>query len=417
LYLAAARAAGPLMPALLRRRAARGKEDPARLPERLGEASRPRPKGPLAWLHAASVGESLAVLPLIEALRAARPDLGTLLTTGTLTSARLIADRRPAGVIHQFAPVDGGAAPGRFLAHWRPDLAIWVESELWPALICRAADSDARLALVNARLSARSARGWARAPGMAARLLSRFDAVLAQDGESAARLTALGARDVRAPGSLKAGAAPPPDRPQARAELARALAGRPCWLAASTHPGEEAAAAEAHRAAAIPGLVALVAPRHPERGEAAAQALAAAGLTVARRSLGQMPGPDADAVVLDTLGEMGAWYRLAPVAFIGGSFGSEGGHNPHEPAALGCAILHGPRTANFADDYAALAAAGGARRTPDAPALGRAVAALLADPAARDAQVAAARAALPDGRAALAETRDALLALLPEPRP
>ena len=301
-YLATARAAGPLAPLLLRRRAARGKEDPARIDERLGRAGAPRPGGPLVWFHAASVGESLSALGLVQALRAERPDLTILVTTGTATSAALMAERLPPDVIHQYAPLDLGAAPARFLDHWRPDLAVWVESELWPALIEATAARGARLALVNARISERSAKGWRRAPGMIRRLLGRFDAILAQDRTAADRLARLGAKDVRVAGSLKAGAAPP-DRPEAREAMAMALAGRPVWLAASTHEGEEAAAAEAHRLAARahPGLLTLIAPRNLASGEgflvggifAVALAAAVAGAPVEGRRVGVFDGTKA----------------------------------------------------------------------------------------------------------------------------
>ena len=413
-YLATARAAGPLAPLLLRRRAARGKEDPARIDERLGRAGAPRPGGPLVWFHAASVGESLSALGLVQALRAERPDLTILVTTGTATSAALMAERLPPDVIHQYAPLDLGAAPARFLDHWRPDLAVWVESELWPALIEAMAARGARLALVNARISERSAKGWRRAPGMIRRLLGRFDAILAQDRTAADRLARLGAKDVRVAGSLKAGAAPP----AGRAAMAMALAGRPVWLAASTHEGEEAAAAEAHRLAARahPGLLTLIAPRHPERGAEIAAALEAQGLRVSRRSQGRLPASGEDVHLLDTLGEMGAWLRLAPATFVGGSLVPRGGHNPHEPAGLGSAILHGPHVENFADDYAALAAAGGALRLDGAEALGEGVTRLLADAPARERLAEAARSALGDGRAAMETTLAALRPLLPEAR-
>lgn len=417
LYRLAARAAGPLAPRLLARRAARGKEDPARLGERLGRASAPRPPGGLVWLHAASVGEALSVLPLIARLREARPDLSLLMTTGTVTSARLMAERLPEGVLHQFAPLDAGRAPDRFLDHWRPDLAVWVESELWPALIEGAAARGARLALVNARMSARSARRWRLAPGLIARLLGRFDAVLAQDAGAALRLSHLGARDVQVTGTLKAGGAPP-DRPQARSELALALAGREVWLAASTHPAEELQVARAQRlaAAARPGLLCLIAPRHPERGAEIAEALRAEGFAVSRRGVGQGPASDDDIYLLDTLGEMGAWLRLAPVTFLGGSLAEIGGHNPHEPAALRSAILHGPHVANFAESYAALATAGGAVEIQGADSLARAVSGLLSDDAARHGMAEAAREALGDGAAALDAVTAALRPLLPEPR-
>ncbi|SFH83124.1 3-deoxy-D-manno-octulosonic acid transferase [Albimonas pacifica] len=415
LYLALARLGGPLAPRLLARRAAKGKEEPARMREKLGEAALARPAGPLAWFHAASVGESLSVLGLIEEMRAARPDVSVLVTTGTLTSAKLMATRLPAGCRHQFAPLDLGRAPRRFVEHWRPDLCVWVESEIWPALVEAAGRSGAPMALVNARMSEASARGWARAPGMIAHLLRRFSAVLAQDADGAARLRRLGAEGARASGSLKAGAAPP-DRPNLRKAALAALRGRPVWLAASTHEGEEMEVAEAQRVAAarVPGLVCLLVPRHPERGEAIARELWSRSLRVARRGRGQAIGPQDEIHVADTLGEMGAWLRLAPVAFIGGSLVDRGGHNPHEPTALGAAILHGPHVGNFRADYAALAAAGGARQVADGVALGEAVADLLSDPAARERMVDAARAALGDGRGATEATLEALLPLLPQ---
>jgi 3-deoxy-D-manno-octulosonic-acid transferase len=414
LYRAGSAIAAPAARLLLRRRLARGKEDPARVAERMGHPGAPRPQGPLVWLHGASVGESLSLLTLIEALGAARPDLRMLMTTGTVTSARLIGARLPKGAIHQYVPLDVGPAVARFLDHWRPDLAIWAESELWPRLV---ADTHARgvpMALVNARMSAGSARNWGRfAPGMARALLGAFDAIGAQDDAIAARLAGLGASAPVVTGTLKGGVAPP-DLPEARAAMALACAGRPVWLAASTHEGEESLVAEAHRIAAarVPGLLTLIAPRHPDRGPAIAAALSAQGLRVSRRGLGALPEGGDDIHILDTLGEMGAWLRLAPVAFIGGSLVPVGGHNPHEPAALGAAILHGGHTANFAPDFAALDGAGGALRV--GADLGDAVARLLADAPARAAMATAARAALPDGTAARTATMALLAPLLPQ---
>jgi 3-deoxy-D-manno-octulosonic-acid transferase len=358
------------------------------------------------------VGESLALLGLIGDLRETRPGLGLLLTTGTRTSADLMATRLPEGVIHQYVPLDVGPWRRRFLAHWRPDVAVWAESELWPGLI-EATAARCPLLLVNARLSARSAARWGRAPGIARRLLSRFDAILAQDGASVARFEALGAPRVRLAGSLKAGGAPP-DLPEARAALARAAAGRPVWLAASTHEGEEASVAEAHRVAtrAVPGLLTLLAPRHPERGPSVAAALEAAGLAVTRRSLDQQPGPETAVHVLDTLGEMGAWLRLSPVCFLGGSLVEVGGHNPYEPAALGAAILHGPHVANFEEEYARLGPA--APEVAGGGALGAAVARWLTDAPACVAAAEAAEAALGAAGDARAAALMAVLERLPE---
>lgn len=405
---------------LLLRRLARGKEDPARIAERLGHPGAPRPAGPLVWLHGASVGESLALLPLIAALRARRPDLHVLVTTGTITSAQLMAARLPKGALHQFVPVDAGPAVRRFLDHWRPDLAIWSESEFWPRLMSDTARRGIPMALVNGRLSAGSAAAWGRwAPAMAAELLGAFRIAAAVDEASAGRLVALGAAGAVATGSLKGGAAPP-DLPAERAALAAAAAGRPVWLAASTHPGEEALILSAHRilSAKLPGLLTLIAPRHPERGEEILAALQEAGLRASRRGAAHaLPAPGEELHLLDTMGELGAWFRMCPVAFIGGSLVETGGHNPHEPAQCGAAILHGPHVFNFAPDYALLAEAGGAMQVGSAAALAEAAFRLLTDEPARLAMTDAARGALPDGAAAREMVLRMLAPLLPPPVP
>jgi len=413
-YLALSRIAGPAVRLWLRRRAAAGREDRSRLGERLGRAGAARPDGRLIWLHSASLGEGLSLLPLIAELRRQAPGTSCLVTTGTVTAARRLAGALPEGCMHQYLPVDTAAAVGRFLGHWRPDLAIWVESELWPRLMVETARRGTPMMLVGARLSARSARRWAWAPGMAAALVRRFRLIVTQDAETVARLAAMGADParLREGGNLKA-LAPAPDCDTA--ELARcraALAGRPVWLAASTHAPEETMVATAHRAAALPRLLTILAPRHPDRGDAIAARLAAQGLSVARRSAGETAGLQTAVWLADTLGEMGLWLRLAPVAFLGGSLAPVGGHNPFEPAALGAAILHGPGVANFAPAYAALDAAGGARRVSDAAELGKAVADLLGSEAARQAMAHAAaevRRAMQPDIAALAREALALM--------
>ncbi len=420
LYLGLSRLAAPAARALLRRRLARGKEDPARLPERMGRASAARPPGTLVWLHGASVGEGLAALDLARRLLAARPGLTALLTTGTVTSAGLIGDRLPAGAVHQYAPLDALGFLDPFLAHWRPDLAARVDSELWPATLWATARSGARLALVNARVSAASAAGWRRAPRLAAALLGRFDGILAQDEAAAARLRSMGADPARlAVGGALKGAAPPPDAdPAALAALREAVQGRPVWLAASTHAPEEALALAAHAAAApaLPGLLTLIAPRHPDRGEGIAALARTAGLRAARRAAGEGPG-GADVYVADTLGEMGLWYRLSPLAFIGGSVAPMGGHNPWEPAALGPALAHGPDVAAFAEPYALLS--GHALPVADAAALADAIRACVAPgggPTSEGARRgAAARAALAPDEGPAERAVAALLALLPAP--
>ena len=372
-YLLISRLAGPLAPWLLRRRQRRGKEDAARLGERLGRPGLPRPDGPLIWMHGASVGEAMSMLPLIHAL-----DTRVLVTTGTVTSARRMAEVLPPGALHQFVPVDTAAAVGPFLDHWRPDLALWIESEIWPRLVTETHARDIPMALVNARLSEKSARGWARVPAMARDLFGCFRLILAQDRETVARLGRLGAEADFA-GNLKALVPAPEADEAALAALRQELGDRPVWLAASTHPGEEEAVLAAHRIAT--GTRLILAPRHPERGEDLARLIRDNGHTVYRRSEGGLPD-ETDILLADTLGEMGLWYRLAPVTFVGGSLEAHGGHTPFEPIALGSAVLHGPHVANFAPSYRALDAAGGARAVT-AETLGQTVADLLADPAAR----------------------------------
>jgi len=196
----------PLTPLLLRERAARGKEDSARMGERLGVASAARPDGRLVWIHGASVGESLAALPLIEKLLA--EDIRVLVTSGTVTSANMMQARLPAGAIHQYVPLDTPRAIARFLDHWRPAAGLFVESDLWPNLLLEAQRRGVKLALINARISERSAAGWRRAPHTARTLLGVFNKILAQDEDFAARFRALGAHEVTVAGSLKADAPP-----------------------------------------------------------------------------------------------------------------------------------------------------------------------------------------------------------------
>jgi 3-deoxy-D-manno-octulosonic-acid transferase len=414
-YRIATRLGGPLFDAALRLRARRAKEDPDRLPERLGYPSLPRPSGRLLWLHGASVGEALAVLPLLETLLAGRAELEALVTTGTVSSARLMAERLPARARHQFAPVDRPDAWRRFLGHWRPDLLLLVESELWPNLILESRRQGVAMALVNARMSARSAHRWRRARGMAAALLRGFELCLAQSGQDRDRLQALGAAPVRAIGNLKGAAPALPAAAGALAELRDVVGARPVWLAASTHPDEEPLLLEVHHrlAARLPGLLTIVAPRHPERGIGLADWLRRQGVGIARRALGELPGPDCALYVADTLGELGLFYRLAPVAFIGKSLVAPGGgQNPLEAARLGCPVLFGPAMANFAEPAARLVQAGGARQVGGALELATAAEHLLRDPAARAAMAERARAAAAAEAGALGAALAALAPLL-----
>jgi 3-deoxy-D-manno-octulosonic-acid transferase len=387
-------ALGPLIVAVLAVRKFRGKEDPLRFAERLGRASLARPKTPLAWLHAASVGEAVSLLALIERLERERPGLALLVTTGTVTSARLLGSRLQSGrTQHQFVPVDRPGYVKKFLEHWRPDLAIWVESELWPNLIAATQARGVPTILLNARISRRSYRRWRLFPSLLRPLLERFAVCLAQDATQAARLNDLGAA-AETVGDLKSAAAPLPAHPAELARLRDAIGDRPLWLAASTHAGEEEIAAKIHRRLKLrhPGLLTIIAPRHPARGEAIAAAIAADGLTLARRSRGEAIAAGTDIYLADTLGEMGLFYRIAEIVFVGGSLAPVGGHNPVEPALLGCAILHGPDMTNCAAMAQALRDAGGALPVAGAVELSMAVDRLLGDPDERQRRAAAAAA-------------------------
>lgn len=349
LYRLLLRPTAPLLRHVLARRLARGKEDADRLPERMGQASVARPDGLLVWLHAASVGEALSLLALIDDLRARRPDLTLMLTTGTVTSAQLMAQRLPAGVIHQYMPVDHPVWVRRFIAHWKPNAVIWSESEFWPNILSEVKRNRIPAMLVNARMSVRSYERWRKLRGFAREVLSTFDVCLAQTLREAQQLTDLGARHVDAVGNLKYAAQPLPDNPAARAELAAATATRALLLWASTHPGEEDIAAATHVALAreVPNLLTVIVPRHPVRGSEIASQIAARGLRVSQRSQGSLPDARCEVYLADTLGELGLFYRLCPTVVMGGTFADIGGHNPIEPAQLGAVIICGPELYNF----------------------------------------------------------------------
>ena len=385
-YRLASMAAVPaLAPRLLAWRLKRGKENSARLAERYGQASLPRPTGPLIWLHGASVGEMLAVIPLIERLRA--KNFAVLVTSGTVTSAALAEQRLPPGTLHQFIPLDAPRFVGRFLDHWQPDLALYVESDLWPNLILACATRSIPMILVNGRVSERSFRRWRLMPRVIGTLLHRLDLCLAQSSGDAQRYGALGAPRVSNIGNLKLDVpAPPVDQP-ALHKLNAIIGMRDVIAAASTHAGEETTIIAAHRRlrAKCPTLLTIIAPRHPDRGAGIADAAKVAGLSVALRSRGDLPKPDVDIFIADTLGELGLIYRLAPIVFMGGSLASHGGQNPIEAIRLGAAVVHGPHVWNFAEIYTALDAAHGAELIADEEALIACLAGWVAHPAARKA--------------------------------
>ncbi len=412
LYRSLTAAAAPLVVRYLDWRCRRGKEESGRLGERFGVASACRPPAPLVWVHAASVGEAASVLALIERILAERPAIEVLMTTGTVAAARLLQPRLPERARHQFVPVDLPRAVERFLDRWHPDLAIWVESELWPNLVLATHRRGIPLLLANARLSARSLARWRLLPGLVRPVLRAFALCLAQDDVQAERFRRLGARAVASVGDLKSAAAPLAADPAALATLRHQIGARPLWLAASTHAGEEEIAGAAHLRIARdhPGLLTIVVPRHPVRGPAIAERLRAQGLRVARRgpagqarglkAHGAAIGGDTDIYLADTLGELGLFFRLAGIAFIGGSLVQKGGHNPFEAARLDCAVLHGPDMANCAAMADALDDGGAALTVGDAESLAGAVSLLLADPAERAARArAAARIAAASGGA------------------
>ncbi|BBK45120.1 3-deoxy-D-manno-octulosonic acid transferase [Allostella vacuolata] len=407
---------GPAIRWYLQRRLERGKEDPQRFPERLGLPARLRPPGPLLWCHGASVGETMAALPLLQRIARERPGLGLLVTSGTMTAAAMLAGRLPPGAIHAYVPVDRPAWVGRFLDHWRPDAAIWMESELWPNLIAETARRRVPMALLNGRLSARSHGNWRRFPGWARAVIGRFAMVLVPDEVQAQRFRSLGAGDVRVVGNLKAAAMLADAEPDALAALQAAIGGRPCWLAVSTHPGEDAVALAAHarlRAESWPDLLLVLVPRHPDRAGGIMDLAGRSGLAAVRRTSGDRILPTTAVYLGDTLGEMGLYLRLAAIVLVAGSFSvGRGGHNPLEPALLGAAILHGPDMANFAGVARRMAAAGAAEAVADAPSLARAVGQLLADPGERARRGDAARRIAEEEAGALDRTLSALSPML-----
>jgi 3-deoxy-D-manno-octulosonic-acid transferase len=408
LYRFVMMAAAPLTPLFVSYRLRRGKEDPLRLRERRGEAGVPRPDGPVVWVHGASVGEITAVLPLIQHICA--EGFTALVTSGTTTSAELAQQRLPQGAIHQFVPLDVPTFVERFLHHWKPDLALFVESDLWPNLVLASAAHKIPLVLVNGRLSLRSFSRWAKFPQTIDALLQRLDLCLAQSPADAERFATLGGSRVAMTGNLKLDVPAPPADPAELEAMRSAVDGRPVFAAASTHPGEEAVAMDAHQRLRrrFPGLLTIVVPRHPHRGAEIAELARASALTPALRSRGEQPDARTDIYVADTMGELGLFYRLARIVFMGGSLVEHGGQNPIEPVKLGAAILHGPHVWNFADIYSELDGAHGAEQVNDAVGLTARIGALLTDNDQRNAVTEAGRRTVDMLGGALERTRQAL---------
>ncbi len=371
----------PAAALILLTRARRGKEDPFRIDERRGFSVVPRPPGMLAWIHGASVGETISIMPIVERLVAR--GIAVVVTSGTVASAQILKRRLPPGAIHQYVPLDVPRYMRRFIDHWQPDITLVVESELWPNMIAETSRRGTPLILVNGRMSERSHRRWRRLPEASRALLSRFDLCLAQTGLDGHRLGDLGAPRVSVVGNLKLDVPAPPADMAMLASLSGMVAGRPVWMAALTHPGEDEIVLDAHdlMKERLPGLLTIIMPRHPERGERIAELAAVTGLKAARRSAGEVPDRDTSIYVADTLGEPGLFYRLAPVALMGATLVPRGGHSPVEAAKLGAALVRGPYVDNAADTYAALDRAGGTLVVSDAETLAAAVSSLLRDPA------------------------------------
>jgi 3-deoxy-D-manno-octulosonic-acid transferase len=374
-----------------------------------------RPAGPLFWFHAASVGETNAVLPLMHELKARYPDLNILLTTVTVTSSKIAAERLPKGAIHQFMPLDSPLFCRRFIQHWRPDLGLFTESEIWPNLIVEASDHKVPLVLVNARMSQRSCQRWARLSSLSKPVFSRFDLVLTQNWRFAKRLIGLGAPKAAITGNLKYDAPPPPVDIRAAEELQRSIGDRPVFLAASTHPGEDEVVAKVQEMlqATMPSLLTVIVPRHPDRGEAIASLLGERQLSTARRSAKQQITSKTQVYLADTIGELGLFYKLAPLSFIGGSLVVHGGQNPIEAIKLGSGILSGPHTFNFAETYTVLQRYEGCKLVAGPDELAAALRRLFENPSEAEEMKRRASAAIGTLSGALEKTLEALKPYLP----
>jgi len=350
IYSAVVTLAIPLVRFHLESRCRRGKENPLRVKEREGIASKPRPDGRVIWIHAASVGESISVLPLIEKLLAHDQDMNLLLTTGTLTSADLMKKRLPERVTHQFVPMDIHHWCERFLDHWKPSLVIWVESEFWPNILCAVKNRHIPLILLNGRISPQSYRRWQKCRWFIAGILANFDICLAQSDDDARYISNLGGENVIHLGNLKRAAPALPDDENALVSLQDRIQGRPRWLLSSSHPGEEEIVLSVHQELTrhFPDILTVIVPRHPERGDSIARASRAKGLHIRQRATGELPEQDTAIYVADTVGELGLFYRLCPIVLMGKSMlAPGGGQNPYEPATLGCTVILGPNMGNF----------------------------------------------------------------------
>ena len=398
----------PFMGPFLVLRARKGKEDRARRYERYGYPSAKKPPGPIVWFHAASVGESLAIIPLVK--RVHELGINTVVTTGTVTSAQIVKDRLPSGSFHQYMPLDLKPAVRRFLDHWSPDLSVFTESEIWPMTVLELGARRIPQVLINARMSDRSFARWSGASALAEALFNYYSHVIAQSETDAERFRHLGARPVVVSGNLKVDTEPPPVSPVELTRIGAMIKIRPTWVAASTHDGEEEIVCNVHRSVEqrIPGLLTIVVPRHPERSEGIAEKMKEAGLIVARRSHNEDIKPETQIYLGDTIGEMGLYLRLASVSFIGRSLVATGGQNPLEPAMTGTAIISGRHVHNFRDAYRNLLKSGGVRLVGDEKMLAENVEFLLTNQVERERMISAAKTTVDGMRGALNATTHVL---------
>ncbi|MBL8639644.1 MAG: 3-deoxy-D-manno-octulosonic acid transferase [Alphaproteobacteria bacterium] len=382
LYKNTMKAGKPLVKMVMRRRIRQGKEDPQRIGEKYAKPSLPRPLGPLMWVHVASVGEAQSMLPLIHIFLQQNPLASVLVTTITRTAAEMLKIRLPDRAFHQYMPIDRPQWVQQFLDYWHPDVILWAESELWPVMLSEIGHRRLPMALINARMSEKSFRHWQFAKKSVAELLSAFTVILTQTHKDKEFFEGLNAHSVVAAGNIKYCAPPLPYDAQQFALLQPVIAQRPCWIYASTHEGEEALAIEVHQKlrGKYPNLLTVIAPRHPQRAVDILKLCRAQNLNATLRSAAGWesekqgskeqdskkqesekqesenitPAQDHDEIlIIDRMGELGLWYRLISCVCMGRSFSRDGGggHNPLEPALLGCAVLVGPQVQNLQQIY------------------------------------------------------------------
>ncbi len=335
----------------IKKRKENGKEDIKRFNERIGRPSMKRPEGTLIWFHGASVGESLSMLPLIHKMLEIYPDAHIMVTTGTITSAELMAKRLPERAFHQYITIDNPLFTTRFIKYWRPDLVLWFESDLWPAMLSGIKRKNIPLILVNGRISNKSFKRWQQFDFISKELLGCFSLCLGQSEEDAYRLRVLGARESVCLGNLKYAGLPLPIDRDKENEITSQINGRTVWLASSTHHNEEAKIARMHKRLKekFPDLLTIIAPRHPHRGPEIMEAIHETGLTASLRSENGKITPQTDIYVANTVGELGIWYDIASLVFIGGSLIPHGGQNFIEPSRVRDAVIVGPHMFNFTD--------------------------------------------------------------------